>query len=156
MFDAQPEPRPPLTTSPLLREQTRGIAEGHPWIDAPRPGLTLEEHYAQGLFPIHHERWQKFPGGESLDDLHKRAGEAVEEVVMPYIKDMVAGCPRSVHLAVASHGLLIAEMVPILLRLSVVTAEERPTYRGMKNSGWTRLVIELKVGCIWRYKSICL
>ena len=145
MLAAQAEPRPPLQTSPLLRELTRGIAEGHPWLETPKPELSLEEHYAQGLFPIHHERWQKFPGGESLDDLQKRAKEAVNEIIMPYIKAMVEGCPRRVHLAVASHGLLIAEMIPILLELSTRPVGEGPAYRRMKNSGWARITIELDV-----------
>lgn len=142
---AQGEPKPEILTFPVLREQTRGIAEGHPWITEPRPGMTLEEHYAQGLFPIHHERWQKFPQGESVDDLAERADKAVKEVVLPHaVKLSKVGKPNP-HIAVASHGLFIAEMIPSLLKLDPTNTETRATWRGMKNTGWTRVTVEIVV-----------
>ncbi|GJE98400.1 hypothetical protein PsYK624_146290 [Phanerochaete sordida] len=140
---AQGEPKPEILTFPVLREQTRGIAEGHPWITEPKPGLSLEDHYAQGLFPIHHERWQKFPEGESLDDMALRADEAVKTVVLPHaLRLSKAGKPGS-HIAVASHGLFIAEMVPALLKLDPTNSETRTTWRPMSNTGWTRVVVEI-------------
>lgn len=145
VYAAQPEPRAEILTSLLLREQTRGVAEGHPWLTEPKPGLSLEEHYAQGLYPIHHERWQKFPGGESLDDLALRADKAVKEVVLPHALTLLRSGKRQAHIAVASHGLLIAEMVPALLKLDQTSAESRTSFRGMLNTGWTRVTVDLSV-----------
>lgn len=141
--EAQPEPKPEILTFPVLREQTRGVAEGHPWLTEPKPGLSLEEHYAQGLYPIHHERWQKFPGGESLDDLAVRAEQAVKEVVLPHVVELSKTGKANPHIAVASHGLFIAEMVPVLLKLDPTSNETRTTWKGMKNTGWTRVAIEV-------------
>ena len=142
---AQPEPKARILTSLFLREQTRGVAEGHPWLTETRPGLSLEEHYTQGLYPIHHERWQKFPGGESLDDLTLRADKAIEEVVLPHALTFLRNGKQQAHIAVASHGLLIAEMVPALLKLDPTNAESRTSFRGMLNTGWTRVTISLAV-----------
>lgn len=141
----QHEPKPEIFTSLLLREQTRGIAEGHPWITEPKPGLPLEEHYTQGLFPIHHERWQKFPGGESLEDLAVRADRAVKEVILPHVLALSKSEKQGAHIAVASHGLFIAEMIPALLKLDPTSGESRTTYRGMLNTGWTRVTVEIVV-----------
>ncbi|EKM51861.1 uncharacterized protein PHACADRAFT_187254 [Phanerochaete carnosa HHB-10118-sp] len=144
--EAQHEPKPEILTSLLLREQTRGIAEGHPWITEPRLGLSLEEHYAQGLFPIHHERWQKFPGGESLEDLELRANKAVKEVILPHALTLSKVRKPKTHIAVASHGLLIAEMIPALLKLDPTSSEPHTTYRGMLNSAWARVTVEIVGG----------
>ena len=76
-----------------------------------------------------HDQAEMRTGGVILDDLEKRAERAIEEVIMPYVRAMLSECPRDVHVAIASHGLLIAEMVPLLLRLSIKPTEERGTYR---------------------------
>ena len=107
--------------------------------------MTLEEHYAQSLFPIHHERWQKFPGGESIDDLAQRAEEAVREVVLPHVLELLENQTRTSHIAIASHGLFIAEMIPVLLKMDVTNTEPRTTFRGMKNTAWTRVVVDFQV-----------
>jgi len=139
--EAQHEPKPEILTSLLLREQTRGIAEGHPWITEPKPGLSLQEHYAQGLFPIQHQPWQKFPGGESLVDLALRADQAVKDVILPHVLALSKAGKPEAHIAVASHGLLIAEMIPALLKLDPNSSEARTTYRGMLNSAWARVTV---------------
>lgn len=107
--------------------------------------MTLEEHYAQGLFPIHHERWQKFPKGESLDDLAQRAEKAVQEVILPHVLSYLGSGARGSHIAVASHGLFIAEMVPALLKMDPTSSESRTTFRGMHNTAWTRVTVDLAV-----------
>lgn len=85
IHDSQAEPKPPLTPSPLLREQHWGEAEGQSWLLAQKPGLSLEEHFAQKIYPILHERWQKFPSGESLEDVVVRAEQAINDFVMPHV-----------------------------------------------------------------------
>lgn len=150
---AQPDSKPPVEKSPLLREQTRGVAEGHPWLTEPKPGLSLEEHYARNLYPIHHERWQKFPGGESIDDLACRAEQAVEEVILPHVRTAVLEGKDGFHIAVASHGLFIAEMVPALLKRDPTSTEARTVWRGMHNTGWTRVTVGIAVrsrALVWR------
>lgn len=59
----QPEPKPPLTLSPLLQEQHFGKAERQPYAaEAGQKGF----HRQPG------REW-KFDGGESLNDVRKRA-----------------------------------------------------------------------------------
>ncbi|KIP06198.1 hypothetical protein PHLGIDRAFT_467808 [Phlebiopsis gigantea 11061_1 CR5-6] len=144
VLEAQSLPKSRIVTSPLLREQTRGIAEGHPWLTETKPGMTLDEHYAQGLFPIHRERWQKFPGGESVDDLARRAEEAVREVILPHVLERLERGTGNSHIAIASHGLFIAEMIPVLLKMDVTSADSNTTFKGMKNTAWTRVVVNFQ------------
>lgn len=67
----------PLHTSPLLREQNFGRGEGQRYDVRKEPGLTLAEHVAKGKYPAIHNRSQRFPDGESLDDVARRADQVV-------------------------------------------------------------------------------
>ncbi|CAL1712789.1 unnamed protein product [Somion occarium] len=142
ILEAQPEPRPPLTHSLLLREQHFGIAEGHPWLVALKPGVTLEEHYTQGVFPVLHHRSDKFPEGESIDDLAIRADQAVHELILPRVWATAREGMRGAHIVVVSHGLCISELVPALLRKNAgqIAKDE---YRGLMNTAWTRVAVDL-------------
>lgn len=119
VYAAQPEPKPAFTTSPLLREQHFGIAEGHPWVWDEKPGMTLEEHYAQDLWPALRDRTSKFPEGESLEDVAVRATRAVDELIMPQVRLAAKEGKKNVHIAIVSHGLCISELVPALLQKDV-------------------------------------
>ena len=110
VHSAQPTPKSPLTTSPLLREQHFGIAEGKRWIASADPTKSLAEQYAEGIFPTLHGRAEKFPGGESFDDLGRRANQAVNELVMPYVWKAAREGKKGVHVAIVSHGLCISEV----------------------------------------------
>ena len=143
--DAQPEPKPPLTESLLLREQHWGAAEGHPWSWGRKPDLSLEEHFAQGIWPVLHERGQKFPGGESVDDLYVRAMQAVDELVMPHVWKAAREGKTNVHIALASHGLCISELIPALLVKDEKGVHPGDQYRGLRNTAWTRLTVEVEV-----------
>lgn len=59
----QPEPKPHMTVSPLLREQNFGEAERKPFGE--KGGYTRQPG-----------RTFKFPQGESLEDVRARANEA--------------------------------------------------------------------------------
>lgn len=142
--EAQADPKPPLTESLLLREQYFGEAEGHPWSWNQTPGLTLEEHFAKGIWPVLHERSQKFPGGESLDDLAARASEAIDELVMPHIWQAAREGKAGVNIAVASHGLCISELIPALLVKDESGHHPGDKYKGLHNTAWTRLAIQVK------------
>ncbi|KAL7279988.1 hypothetical protein ACG7TL_006399 [Trametes sanguinea] len=142
--EAQPDPKPPLTVSPLLREQHFGVAEGHPWQWNQDPNLTLEEHFARDIWPVLHERHQKFPEGESLDDLFERAKKAIDELIMPHVWKAAREGKKGVHIAVASHGLCISELIPALLIKDESGIHPGDKYRGLQNTAWTRVTVDVK------------
>ncbi|KAI0917238.1 hypothetical protein AcW1_007518 [Taiwanofungus camphoratus] len=142
--DSQSKPNPPLTTSLLLREQYFGIAEGKPWLYNPEPGVSLEEHYARGVFPVIPERSHKFPEGESLIDVEQRAQAAIEQIVMPYIWSAARAGEKGIHVAIVSHGLCISELIPALLSKDVSGLHPGHKYRGLLNTAWTRVTVNIK------------
>ncbi|OCH84190.1 phosphoglycerate mutase-like protein [Obba rivulosa] len=144
VHNAQLEPKPPLAMSPLLREQHFGVAEGNPWTVQPLAGVSLEEHLARGVYPALHERSQKFPEGESLDDLARRADQAVEEILMPYVWQAARSGEKGVHVAVVSHGLCISELIPALMKRDASGIHPGHHYRGLFNTAWSRLTVDIK------------
>ncbi|TCD70896.1 hypothetical protein EIP91_001204 [Steccherinum ochraceum] len=140
---AQPDPKPTFTTSLLLREQHFGVAEGQPWEMTPKPHMTLPEQIAQGIYPVLHRREEKFPQGESLDDLSGRATEAVEACVMPHVREALRSGVKGGHVALVSHGLCISEMVPALLRKDARGVAPEDKYRGLMNTAWTRVTVDV-------------
>ena len=148
---AQPEStRPELVSSPLLKEQNFGIAEGNKWTFQRERGLTDEEHWAKGVFPVLDGRKAKFPEGESLDDLRDRARQGIKELLVPIIGDAVKEKKEDVHVALVSHGLCISELVAALVTLDYERRSkglEVPDrqYTGLLNTAWTRATIDLAV-----------
>ena len=92
-----------------------------------------------------HERSQKFPGGESIDDLYTRATQAINELVMPDVWQAAREGKTGVHIALASHGLCISELIPALLVKDESGAHPGDKYRGLHNTAWTRLTVEVQV-----------
>jgi len=139
----QPTPLPPLITSLDLREQFWGEAEGHSWTTSADPGKSLEQHYAEGKYPVLAHRSEKFPMAESLDDLGKRAEKAIQELVMPHAWEAAREGRKGVQLAIVSHGLCISELIPALLKKG---AEDGPIvdYRGLHNTAWTRVTVDVQ------------
>lgn len=78
------------------------------------PNISLTQHYAEGKFPVLSGRAEKFPGGESIDDLAERASQAIEELVMPKVWKAVREGKKGVNVAVVSHGLCISEVRMII------------------------------------------
>ncbi|GJE98398.1 phosphoglycerate mutase-like protein [Phanerochaete sordida] len=144
IHDAQPEPKPPLTSSLLLREQHWGVAEGQPWTMTPDPKLGLEEQFARGIYPVLHERSQKFPDGESLEDVVKRAQQAVEELVMPHVWAAAREGKKNVHIAIVSHGIAISELIPVLVLKDERHEHPGHRWRGLLNTAWTRITVDVK------------
>lgn len=139
MLKAHSLPKPPFTSDRRLREQHFGIAEGNPWvIDTPQ-GKTLEELFEQGIFPVLKSRDARFPEGESLNDLAHRAESAIVDCVVPHLE-----AEGDVHIAIASHGLCISELVAALLRLDPESRRDI-SYAGLLNTAWTRAVVSVKV-----------
>ncbi|KAJ8073748.1 hypothetical protein PM082_012026 [Marasmius tenuissimus] len=137
--------QPPLTIikNPKLREQYFGIAEGKPWEAAmPQDSYpTLEEAYANGVFPVLVGRDERFPEGESLNDLGRRTAEAIQECVLPHLQGSNSDEDR--HIILASHGLCISELVSALVKLDP-EADTGVDYRGLLNTAWTRAAVSLK------------
>ncbi|KAM6494797.1 phosphoglycerate mutase [Amanita muscaria] len=160
----QPLPHPLLISNPDLREQHFGIAEGRKWtedspaIDAaaasPDPESAVEkvinELAAQSIFPVIPTTTNKFPDGESLNDLARRAERGLKECVLNHLSEYFQpsdgiSSTDDYHVAVASHGLCISELVAALVKLDPL-ADQTKSYRGLLNTAWTRAVIGTRDG----------
>lgn len=75
----------PLHTTDLLREQNFGVGEGKSYKVTRNKSLTLPQHFARNIFPTLYGRQERFPGGESKEDVAARAKRFLEEVIMPYV-----------------------------------------------------------------------
>jgi broad specificity phosphatase PhoE len=144
---AQPDPKPRIETSPLLREQHYGLGEGQRYDVRRVPGLSLAEHFARGKYPPLYSRTERFPEGESLEDVAKRAEEAVEQFAIPHIRQAAKEGRDGVNVAFVSHGLLIREAIAALMKKDKHNTEgiNPIDYRGLQNTGWTRLTVQVKV-----------
>ena len=147
----QPNPKPPIETSPLLREQHYGLGEGQRYNVRREPGLSLAGHFAKGEFPPLHGRSEHFPGGESLDDVAARAEDAIEQFVLPYVRNAAREGTDGMHVAFVSHGLFIGEAVAALMRKDKhnVMGISARDYRGLRNTGYTRVTVQVKVRDIY-------
>lgn len=107
--------------------------------------MSLEEQFEQGIYPVLHERWQRFPDGESLDDVVKRAEQAIEELVMPHVWDAARQGKKNVHVAIVSHGICISELIPVLVLKDESHQHPGHRWRGLLNTAWTRITVDVKV-----------
>ncbi|GAA6010635.1 hypothetical protein JCM10207_007776 [Rhodosporidiobolus poonsookiae] len=134
------EPQPVFTTSPLLREQFFGEAEGAPWNQGAYHSADLpwEEHRAFRLAP----------NAESLNDVGARADQVLRHFVLPHVLHTAtvpsanAGPPQQHHILLVAHGIWLSEMLFALKRAG------EPKIRfvkqgGYTNTGWTRVEVEL-------------
>jgi broad specificity phosphatase PhoE len=137
--DAQTILKPPLYSSILLREQHYGSAEGKRWNTARNPMLTLEDHFEKGAYPALHGGSERFPGGESLDDLAERAEKVIDEILTSYMQED----HEEAYVAVVSHGTFLSELIAALVKRDTslkVTVQARD-FRGMRNTGWTKVAV---------------
>ncbi|KAK7044673.1 histidine phosphatase superfamily [Favolaschia claudopus] len=144
VLDFHSSPKPPFKSDQRLREQHFGIAEGHRWVMETPSDMTYEEMYAQGIFPILRGRDAKFPEAESLNDLAHRADSAIADCVVPHL---AAAATAEVHIAIASHGLCISELVAALLRLDPDSRRDI-SYAGLLNTAWTRATVSIRDGSL--------
>lgn len=85
-----------VTTTPLLREQFFGSAEGQNW----RTGYATSSN-------SHHNRAYCFPQGESLEDVHRRAKEIVQRCVVPWlVKSAQNTQGKKEHVVLVAHGIV--------------------------------------------------
>lgn len=145
LCDAQKGHKPTFDSSELLREQHFGVAEGKPWTYSSNRNVNLEEEMAKGVYPMLHGSDDKFPGGESINELGKRAHRANITLVLPHVWQAAKEGKTGIHIAVVGHGLCIAQMISELLKMSANQAVGMVDYRGLLNTAWTRLVIDIEV-----------
>ncbi|TRM62169.1 histidine phosphatase superfamily [Schizophyllum amplum] len=133
-------PTVPFQINPLLREQGFGDAEGSTWYEAlPDNVPSLDDAMLQGIYVKIFTREEHFPNGESLNMVSARAREAFRVCVLPHL---LSGEPGQ-HVVIAAHGMFITEMVAMLQKLDPDNMDTR-RYAGLKNTGWTRVEIDLK------------
>lgn len=110
-----------------------------------KPGLSLEEHFAQGLYPVLHGRTERFPEGESLEDVAIRANQAIQDLVLPHLWKAAREGAKNVHVALVSHGICISELVAALLAKDASRQNPGHKYRGLLNTAWARVSVDVKV-----------
>lgn len=109
------------------------------------PDKSLEDHFRDGQYPVLFDRSQKFPNGESLNDLGVRAEQSINDLVLkPYLGRAISPGGQDVHVAVVSHGLCINELIPALLKRNDGGSRAKD-YRGLQNTAWTRVTVQAKV-----------
>ncbi|PPQ87653.1 hypothetical protein CVT25_011491 [Psilocybe cyanescens] len=141
-------PMPSIKTNPHLREQYYGIAEGHPWVaQPPDSDVPLELLYEKAIFPVLHDRDAKFPESESLNDLASRAEKGIRECVLPHLQEsqFPEVAHSDIHIAIASHGRCIGELLSALLRLDP-EAERDLKFTKLANTAWTRMYVRIRDG----------
>ncbi|KAG5729690.1 putative phosphoglycerate mutase [Termitomyces sp. T112] len=131
----------PLETSPLLREQNFGRGEGQRYDVRKKPRLSFEEHIAQGIFIPPFNRSDRYPGGESLDDVSKRADAIVKDIILPYVKKATREGIQDMHIAFVSHGIFIAELITLLAAQGGSSLRPKQ-FRGLRNTGWTLVTVK--------------
>jgi broad specificity phosphatase PhoE len=100
---------------------------------------------AKGVYPALEGDDEKFPEGESIKDLAERARTALEKFVLPHVWQAAKEGKTGIHVAVVSHGLCIGELISELLKKSAKQGGETH-YRGLYNTAWTRVVVDIEVG----------
>jgi len=105
-------------------------------------GKTVEECYAEGVFPQLPGRDGKFPEGECLNDVARRAEDSIKEYILPHVFDK---SQDGAHIGLTSHGIFIFEMIRALLRLDPDVGETK-SYKGHLNTAWSRIEISVKEG----------
>jgi broad specificity phosphatase PhoE len=144
-YDAQKDPKPTFDSSELLREQHFGVAEGKPWSYSSSRNVNLEQEMGRGVYPSLHGADEKFPGGESINELGQRAHRAITTLLLPHVWQAAKEGKSGIHVAVVSHGLCISQMISELLKMSTKQAIDIADYRGLLNTAWTRLVVDIEV-----------
>jgi len=133
-----------FNVDPDLREQHFGIAEGHPWA---RPGTEAAKTDIQHkAYPAKTGRDDKFPEGESLNELNQRASRAIDRIIIPAVLkakgEKIEGV-EGTHIIIVSHGLCISELLGNLVARTGKSVRSGE-YAGLNNTAWTRVQVGLK------------
>jgi broad specificity phosphatase PhoE len=145
LLNDQPDPKPSFKTDRDLREQCFGDAEGHPFLMRQIPNKSLDDQFRDGQYPVLFDRNERFPNGESTNDVAVRAERAINDLVLkPYLSRAISSGAKDVHIAVVSHNLCIGELIPALLKRSD-GGSPTGNYRSSRNTAWTRVTVQVKV-----------
>ncbi len=142
LYDAQKDPKPTFDLSELLREQHLGDAEGRPY--GCNGGVNLEQAM---MYPSLYSGDEKFPGGESMNELRQRARRAITTLLIRHVFQ-AAKEGKTIHVAVVSHGRCISQMISELLQMSTKQTNTNNIVASrccLLNTAWTRLVIDTEV-----------
>ncbi|KAH8925596.1 phosphoglycerate mutase-like protein [Atractiella rhizophila] len=140
-------PVPPFSITPLLREQFFGQAEGQPWDKGPFSGLPWED-----------QRKFKFEGGESLEDVSRRADTFIKSFLRPHITssptstipdpdpyDHIVVVAQSVFssvlLSLGNVGIMIRELIRALYKGQSIPREVA-RLGGLLNTAWNQVEIK--------------
>ncbi|KAF8139505.1 histidine phosphatase superfamily [Mycena galopus ATCC 62051] len=135
---------PSLVTSPLLREQHFGIAEGKPSTSKKDPDIPLAEQFNGGIYPRGLSRSERYPEGESQDDVQDRASKCWAEILLPYVQERAREDNGHIHVAVVSHGIFIKEALRALAKYDRTADLSACDYQFLRNTAWARVVLEMK------------
>ncbi|KAJ7366916.1 histidine phosphatase superfamily [Mycena albidolilacea] len=135
---------PSVVTSPLFREQYFGVAEGKPSTRKKDPDISLAEQFERGIYPGSLSRSERFPEGESLDEVQERASKGWAEILLPYVQEKARQDNNQVHVAVISHGLFIKEAIRALAKYDRTADLSACDYQWLRNTAWARVVVEMK------------
>lgn len=109
------------------------------------PNKSLKDHFRDDQYPVLFGRNEKFPNGETLNDVAIRAERCISDLVLaPYLSRAISSGAEGVHVAVVSHGLCISELIPALLKRNDGSLPATD-YRGLLNTAWTRVTVQAKV-----------
>jgi broad specificity phosphatase PhoE len=74
--------------------------------------LVDKEETEEEVYYTIYNRHDKFPEGESLEDLAQRVDKAIDETVWPHVEEALKnGGHEHLNIVIVSHGLAISEMV---------------------------------------------
>ncbi|KAK7048398.1 histidine phosphatase superfamily [Favolaschia claudopus] len=136
---------PPHLMTPLLREQHFGVAEGKPSTGKRDPDIPLSEQYSRGIFPHSMSRSERYPEGESLEDVYDRAGKSWTEVLLPYAQEQARAGIEHVHIAVVSHGIFIKEALRALAKHDRHAHISACDFQWLRNTAWARVVVDMEI-----------
>ncbi|KAJ7459901.1 histidine phosphatase superfamily [Mycena latifolia] len=135
----------PLTTSPLLREQHFGVAEGKSLARKRDPDIPLAQQFEAGIYPasLTPSRDERFPEGESLNDVQARARQVWADILLPYVETAHKE-ENHVHVAVVSHGIFIKEALRALAMYDCNSDITACNYQWLRNTAWARVDVGVK------------
>jgi len=98
-----------------------------------------------GIYPTLCGANERFPGGESGNDLAERAKRALTQFVLPHVWQAAKQGRTGIHVAIVAHGLFLSDMISELLRMSVdANPGKLGAYDGLWNTAWTRVAIDIE------------
>ncbi|KAJ7107274.1 phosphoglycerate mutase-like protein [Mycena crocata] len=133
---------PAIVTSPLFREQHFGVAEGKSSMGKRDPDIPLVSQFSAGIYPSLLGRTEKFPEGESMDEVQLRASQAWADLLLPYLQQ--ATKENCVHVLIVSHGVFIKEALRAVAKYDRTCDMAACDYQWLRNTAWARVVVGVK------------